>query len=69
MIQTEEDAEDTIRTIVKDLLSGSRPLNERQYTLVLTFIRDHLENIPDIVSKNTCVRLLIDTKIFHWQTV
>lgn len=62
MIQTEEDAKDTIRAIVKDLLSGSRPLNERQYTLVLTFIRDHLENIPDIVSKNTCVRLLIDTK-------
>ena len=37
-------------------------MSERQYTLVLTFIRDHLENIPDIVSKNTCVRLLIDTK-------
>lgn len=62
MIQTEEDAEDTIRAIVKDLLSSSRPLNERQYTLVLTFIRDHLDNIPDIASKNTCVRLLIDTK-------
>ena len=44
MIQTEEDAEDTIRAIVKDLLSSSRPLNERQYTLVLTFIRDHLDN-------------------------
>ena len=62
MIQTEEDAEDTIRAIVKDLLSSSRPLNERQYTLVLTFIRDHLDNIPNIASKNTCVRLLIDTK-------
>lgn len=62
VIQTEEKAEETVRVIVKDLLSGSRPLSERQYTLVLTFIRDHLENIPDIVSKNTCVRLLIDTK-------
>lgn len=62
VIQTEEEAEETVRVIVKDLLSGSRPLSERQYTLVLTFIRDHLENIPDIVSKNTCVRLLIDTK-------
>lgn len=56
VIQTEEEAEETVRVIVKDLLSGSRPL-VRQYTLVLTFIRDHLENIPDIVSKNTCVRL------------
>ena len=62
VIQTEEEAEDAVRTIVNDLLSGSRPLNERQYTLVLTFIRDHMESIPDIVSKNTCVRLLIDTK-------
>ena len=62
MIQTEEEAEETVRVIVKGLLSGSRPLSERQYTLVLTYIRDHLENIPDIVSKNTCVRLLIDTK-------
>ena len=62
MIQTEEEAEDAVRTIVNDLLSGSRPLNEMQYTLVLTFIRDHIESILDIVSKNTCVRLLIDTK-------
>ena len=62
VIQTEEEAEETVRVIVKGLLSGSRPLSERQYTLVLTYIRDHLENIPDIVSKNTCVRLLIDTK-------
>lgn len=62
VIQTEEEAEDAVRTIVNDLLSGSRPLNERQYTLVLTFICDHMESIPDIVSKNTCVRLLIDTK-------
>ena len=62
VIQTEEEAKDAVRTIVNDLLSGSRPLNERQYTLVLTFIRDHIESIPDIVSKNTCVRLLIDTK-------
>ena len=62
VIQTEEEAEDAVRTIVNDLLSGSRPLNEMQYTLVLTFIRDHIESILDIVSKNTCVRLLIDTK-------
>ena len=62
VIQTEEEAEETVRVIVKGLLSGSRPLSERQYTLVLTYIRNHLENIPDIVSKNTCVRLLIDTK-------
>ncbi len=62
MIQTEEEAEDTIRAIANDLLGGSRPLNERQYTFVRTFICDHIENIPDITSKNTRVRLLLDTK-------
>lgn len=62
MIQTEEEAEDTIRTIVNNLLSGSRPLNERQYALSLAFILDHDGDIPDIASKNTLVRILIDTK-------
>lgn len=62
MIQTEEEAEETIRTIVNNLLSGSRPLNERQYALSLAFILDHDGDIPDIASKNTLVRFLIDTK-------
>lgn len=62
MIQTEEEAEDTIRTIVNKLLSGSRSLSERQYALSLAFILDHDGDIPDIASKNTLVRILIDTK-------
>lgn len=62
MIQTEEEAEETIRTIVNNLLSGSRPLNERQYALSLAFLRDHEGDIPEIASKNTLVRFLIDTK-------
>lgn len=62
MIQTEEEAEDTIRIIVNKLLSGSRSLSERQYALSLAFILDHDGDIPDIASKNTLVRILIDTK-------
>lgn len=62
VIQTEEEAEDTIRRIVKNLLSGSRPLNERQYALVLAFICDYMDDIPVIASKNTLVRLLLDTR-------
>lgn len=64
MIQTEEEAEDTIRMIVKDLLLGSRPLNDRQYKLTLTFVREHISDIKDftITSKNTLVRLLLDAK-------
>ena len=62
MVQTEEEAEETVQTIVNDLLAGSRPLSERQYALSLACILDHDEVIPDITSKNTLVRLLIDTK-------
>ena len=62
VVQTEEEAEETVQTIVNDLLAGSRPLSERQYALVLAYILDHDEVVPDIVSKNTLVRLLIDTK-------
>lgn len=61
-VQTKEEAEETIKTIVHNLLAGSRPLNERQYALVLEYILDHGNEIPDIASKNTMVRLLIDTK-------
>ena len=62
VVQTEEEAEETVQTIVNDLLAGSRPLSERQYALALAYILDHDEVVPDIVSKNTLVRLLIDTK-------
>lgn len=62
VVQTEEEAEEMVQTIVNDLLAGSRPLSERQYALALAYILDHDEVVPDIVSKNTLVRLLIDTK-------
>lgn len=62
VVQTEEEAEETVQTIINNLLAGSRPLSERQYALVLAYILDHDEVVPDIVSKNTLVRLLIDTK-------
>ena len=62
VVQTEEEAEETVQTIVNDLLAGSCPLSERQYALALAYILDHDEVVPDIVSKNTLVRLLIDTK-------
>ena len=62
VVQTEEEAEETVQMIVNDLLAGSRPLSERQYALALAYILDHDEVVPDIVSKNTLVRLLIDAK-------
>lgn len=62
VIQTEAEAKDTVYTIVKQLLSGSRPLSERQYALVHAFVCDDVCDLPDIASKNTLIRLLIDTK-------
>lgn len=61
-IQSLGEAEQTISDLVNDLLSGTRPLSERQYELILAFLLDHDQEIPDIASKNTVVRLLIDTK-------
>ena len=61
-IQTEEEAQNTIDTIVHDLAAGSRPLNERQYLLLVAYIRDHADDIPEIASKNTLARLLMDTR-------
>ncbi|WP_455190555.1 metallophosphoesterase [Eubacterium ramulus] len=62
VIQTEAEAKDTVYTIVKQLLSGSRPLSERQYALVHAFVCDDVCDLPDIASKNTLIRLLINTK-------
>lgn len=61
-VQTEEEAEETIKTMVHNLLLGSRPLNDRQYALALAYLLDHAGEVPKIASKNTLVRLLIDTK-------
>ena len=61
-VQTEEEAEEMINTIVKDLLLESRPLNDREYALALQYILDHDGEAPEIASKSTLARLLIDTK-------
>ena len=61
-VHTEEEAEETIKAIVYNLLLGSRQLNERQYALVLAYILEHDGETPEISSKYTLVRLLIDTK-------
>lgn len=61
-IQTEEEAEKTLQDSVKNLLSGTRPLSKRQYDLAIAFLLEHDDDIPEIASINTLVRVLIDTK-------
>ncbi len=61
-IITQEEAVAMIGEIVSNLLAGTRPLSDFQYLLVKSFLTDH-DFMPEcIASKNTCIRLLIDTR-------
>lgn len=62
-IVTKEEAEAILSESVNNLLAGTRPLSDEQYELVKTYIIDYGFNAEDIASKNTCVRLLMDTHI------
>ncbi|MBR4396056.1 MAG: hypothetical protein IKT01_06700 [Eubacteriaceae bacterium] len=61
-IFTEERAVEEIAWFVESLLSSSRPLSDEQYGLVLGFITDYDYQIKDCASKNTAIKLLIDTR-------
>ena len=61
-IVTEEEAEQRLEELVRGLLAGTRPLSDRQYTLVLTFLLEKDPLVTCIASKNTAVRLLLDTR-------
>ena len=61
-VLTEAEAIEKLKEYTQDLLSGSRPLSDEQYDLVLTFIREY-QYVPEtIASKNTAMRLLIDSR-------
>lgn len=61
-IITEEEAVYALAEIVNDLLAGTRPLSESQYDLVKEYIIDHGFMPENIASKNTAVKLLMDTR-------
>ncbi|MCR5093598.1 MAG: hypothetical protein K6B72_06480, partial [Lachnospiraceae bacterium] len=48
--------------LVNGLLASSRPLSREQYHLVYRFYNDYHPKINAVASKNTCVKLLIDTR-------
>ncbi|MCR5149147.1 MAG: hypothetical protein K6C35_09310 [Eubacterium sp.] len=62
IILTEAEAFERISGIVNDLLSGTRPLSDLQFDLVENYIADYEPEIPGIASKNTCIKLLMDTR-------
>lgn len=58
---TEAEAIEKLKGYTEDLLSGTRPLSDEQYMLVLEFIKEYSYTPENCASKNTAMRLLIDT--------
>ncbi|MGX8716084.1 MAG: hypothetical protein ACSW8A_10075, partial [Lachnospiraceae bacterium] len=59
---TEDEAVSMLAEAVSNLLAGTRPLNADQYQLVRSYIEDY-DYMPDrISSRDTCVKLLLDTR-------
>lgn len=65
-IVTKEEAEAILEESVNNLLAGTRPLSDEQYELVKAHIIDFGLRASDVASKNTCVRLLMDTHILQF---
>ncbi len=61
-VVTEDEAVSLLAGMVEDLLAGTRPLSDDQFMLVKTFIKEYDYKVTDIASKNTCVKLLRDTR-------
>lgn len=61
-VVTEEEAAEILGEMVNNLLAGTRPLSEEQYTLVREAISDYDISVRNVASKNTCVKLMIDMR-------
>ena len=61
-ILTEEEAWLILEQDVRDLLASSRPLSDDSYDLVLWLLTDRPFEVERCASKNTVVRLLLDTR-------
>ena len=61
-VLSEAEAIEKLKGYTEDLLSGTRPLSDEQYELVLEFIREYAYTPDNCASKNTAIRLLIDSR-------
>lgn len=59
---SEAEAVTKLGRMTEDLLKSSRPLNARQYALVLDALRTYDFKVRAVASKQTAVRLLLDTR-------
>lgn len=62
IIVNEEDAVARLGEMVNNLLAGTRPLSDEQYEVVKQYITDYDFMVNDIASKNTTVKLMLDTR-------
>ncbi len=62
IILTETEAQEQLQGYVVDMLKGTRPLSDVQYTLVKTFVEEYNYEIQSCACKDTAIQLLIDTK-------
>lgn len=61
IILSEEEAKNKLDEIISDMCKGTRPLNNENYDLLKEYILEY-NNIPEIASKNTLIKLLVDTE-------
>ena len=61
-VVTSQEAVMILGDMVTDLLSSTRPLSDEQFMLVKEYVDDFSYEIKDIASKNTSIRLLVDTR-------
>ena len=61
-IVTTDEAAAILAENVDNLLSGTRPLKDSQYQMVEAFLSAYDHRISRIASKNTAIRLLLDTR-------
>ena len=59
---TEAEAIEKLKGYTEDLLSGTRQLSDEQYELVREFISEYNYTPENCASKNTAMRLLVDTR-------
>ncbi len=62
VILKEDEGQAVLLSYIKGMLASSRPLSDSQYSLVLAYYRTYGAIDGEIASKNTAVRLLIDTR-------
>jgi len=62
VIVTEAEAWNMVEAMVEDLLSSTRPLSESQFELVREYVVEHWYDPENCASKDTAVRLLLQTR-------